>query len=136
MWIVTVFLVWFFRPKMCLSQDLLYGFFLNFAAWLATISWEKSLKQNFQKNLLFGQMRNYGTIVAQNYGSSIFNGIMEESLCGFFWNLQHDRQACQWDPHNRSCRQHNKLFWKLHKQKFVFFVKTQRRLALKFSCLS
>ena len=57
-----------FRPKMCLSRDLLYEFFLNFAAWLATTSWEKSLKQNFQKNLLFGQIRNYGTIVAQNYG--------------------------------------------------------------------
>ena len=39
------------------------------------------------------------------------------------------KSICQ---HGWSCRQHNKFYWKSCRQKCLFFVKTQKRLVLKF----
>ena len=121
-----------FRPKMCLSRDLLYGFFLNFAAWLATISWEKSLKQNFQKSLLFGQIRNYGTIVAQNYGGFYLRipSVDFPETCSMI-----DRSVNETHTIDRAGNITNFSENRTSK-KFFLFLKTQRRLALKFLCES
>ena len=76
--------------------------------------------------------------------------------CFFNWRFNAldrslHKQTCQWDmlyrtcadrhagksicQHNGSCRQHNKFYRKLHRQKFLFFM-TQKRFQLLNFCVS
>ena len=91
----------------------------------------------------------YPLFLAKNFILSIPN-FKQKRIC---WCLRFIRsvlidQSCQWDLHNHACagrhadksicqhnwlcKQHNKFYWKSHREKFLFFSRFKGDLLLSF----